>query len=147
MSNAKPEIKEVDVEEIPEVLEFLDAQTEYEGFKAKNRKLIKELEGLIENYITTKEAADKAVRATGMSCGPWEQLTPTVKYDGERLYSAVGREDFVRLGGVVRQINEYVIDKGTIEAAIAANKVPQQIVDIVRTVTRKYKSIPNPELP
>lgn len=147
MSNAKPEIKEVDVEEIPEVLEFLDAQTEYEAFKAKNRKIIKELEGLIENYNTTREAADKAVRGSGVSCGPWEQLTPTVKYDGEKLYSAVGREDFVRLGGVVRQVNDYVIDKGTIESAIAANRVPQQIVDIVRSVSRKYKSIPKPELP
>jgi hypothetical protein len=74
-------------------------------------------------------------------------LTPTVKYDGEKLYSAVGREDFVRLGGIVRQVNEYVIDKGTIEAAIAGNRLPQQIVDLVRTVGRKYKSIPKVELP
>lgn len=147
MSVVKPDIKEVDVEEIPEVIEFLDAQTNYEEFKAKNKKIFDKLEELLEVFTVTREAADKAVRAAGVSCGPWEQLTPTVTYDGEKLYSAVGREDFVRLGGVVRQINEYVIDKGTIESAIAANRIPQQIVDLVRTVGRKYKKVPKPELP
>jgi len=141
------QINRAEVEDIPEVLDFLNAHTLFEEFKAKNEKLMAELYSLADNYNTTLQAADKAVRGQGVNCGPWEQLTPTVKYDGEKLYSAVGREDFVRLGGIVRQVNEYVIDKGTIEAAIAGNRLPQQIVDLVRTVGRKYKSIPKVELP
>ncbi len=146
MSDIK-KIEEVSLDAIPEVLQFLDANERLEEFKARNPELLGTLNILIEDYNTALENADKAVRAKGVNCGPWEQLTPTVKYDGEKLYSAVGREDFVRLGGVVRQVNEYVIDKGTIEAAIAANRLPQQIVELVRTVGRKYKSIPKGQLP
>jgi hypothetical protein len=140
-------IEEVPVHEIPEVLEFLDANERLEEFKARNPELLSQLAILIEDYNNAMENADKAVRAKGVNCGPWEQLTPSVKYDGEKLYSAVGREDFVRLGGVVRQINDYVIDKGVIEAAISANRLPQQIVELVRTVGRKYKSLPKGQLP
>lgn len=140
-------IKSVEVDDIPEVIEFLDAQMRYEEFKAKNPKMMKQLEGLIEDYNTALQAADKAVRAEGVNCGPWQQLTPSVTFDAEKLYSAVGREDFVRLGGIVRQVNEYVIDKNTIQAAIAGGKLPTQIVEIVRKVGRKYKTIPKPELP
>jgi len=146
MSDIK-KIEEVPLEAIPEVLDFLDAHENLESFKAQNAPLFEQLSILMETYNAALENADKAVRAKGVNCGPWEQLTPTVKYDGEKLYSAVGREDFVRLGGVVRQVNEYVIDKGTIEAAIAANRLPAQIVDLVRTVGRKYKSIPKGQLP
>jgi hypothetical protein len=140
-------IEEKAVDDIPEVIEFLDAQTRLEEFKAKNPQLIAELEGLIDAYNTTKQAADKAVRSKGINCGPWKQLTPTVAYDGEKLYSAVGRADFIQLGGVVRQTSEYVIDKSTLEAAIAGGRVPVQVVEVVRKVTRKYTTIPEGKLP
>lgn len=146
MSNHKG-IQEVSIEEVPEVLEFMDAQTRLEEFRARQPQLMAEFEHLIAEYNTAREAADLAVRQRGVNCGPWKQLSPQVKYDAEKLYSAVGREDFVRLGGIVRTTTEYVIDRATIEAAIAANRVPQQIIDLVRTVTRKYGSVPKGELP
>lgn len=149
MANNKDiaKIETVDEEEIPEVIEFLDARTGLEEFKAKNEKLMKQLHHHIDKYNTALEAADKAVRGKEVNCGPWQQLSPSVTYDGEKLYSAVGREDFVRLGGIVRQVNEYHIEKGTIEAAIAQGNLPKQIVSIVRKVGRKYKSIPKASLP
>jgi hypothetical protein len=140
-------VQTVPEEEIPEVIEFLDAQTRLESFKSRNSKLMKELEELLGEYNRTLENADKTVRERGVNCGPWIQLSPTVTYDGAKLYNAVGREDFVLLGGVVRQVSEYGVDKAALEAAIASGKIPAPIVESVRKVGRKYKSIPKGELP
>jgi hypothetical protein len=140
-------IKSVPEEDIPEVIDFLDAQTRLEEFRARNPQLMDEYEALLNDYNTAREAADKAVRGREVNCGPWQQLTPTVTYSGEKLYSAVGREDFVRLGGIVRTVTEYVIDKDAIEAAISANKMPKEVVEVVRHVMRKYKQIPKGQLP
>jgi len=144
---AQPKFKEVPVDEIPEVIEFLDAQVRLEEFKARHPDLLNELEDLVEDYNQKLQAAEKVVRGKEVNCGPFTQLTPAITYDAERLYNAIGREEFIRLGGIIRQVPEYVIDGKTVEAAILGRRIPKEVAEVVKKTTRKYTVIKKAVIP
>ena len=131
--------KALDVTEIPEVLDFMNAKEELDAFKLRHEQVFEELTQLSETYNQTLQAADKKVRGLDISCGPFDRYQVAIKYDSEKLYNAIGRTEFMKIGGVVKTVAEYVIDKKSIEAAIARNQLPQEVVDVVRKVEPRYK--------
>ena len=128
----------VDPAEIAEVSEFIFAQDALKEFKEAHADLFEELEGLVERYNTTLEQADKAVRANKVSSGPFNLYQFTVKYDAEALYNAIGRDRFLDIGGAIQNLPSYSIDRGRLEACIAQNKVPKEVVDTIRTESPAY---------
>ena len=138
---------EIDITEIPEVLDYMDARERLETFRLTHAKVMEEYAGLCDQYNTTLQAADKAVRERRVSCGPFEQLSPMVKVHGDRLYNAVGRVEFLKLGGTITTVPTYAIDRKIFEAAVARKAVPDEIVPLVREVIVKYKTIPKAVLP
>jgi hypothetical protein len=138
---------EVPVEEVPEVLEYLNAKEELESFFARNPKYVQEERALIDQYNTKLEAAGKVVRDKKVSCGPFKQLTPQIKIHAEKLFNAIGRAEFVKMGGVVGTEATYDMDKKTFEAAVARKAIPEELVPVVKETIVKFNVIPKAVLP
>lgn len=138
---------EVPVEEVPEVLEFLDSKTDLEAFCAQNSKVMQEYAALCEQYNASLEAADKKIRQMKVDCGPFKQLSPQVKIHAEKLYGAVGRVEFIKAGGIIGSVPTYSIDKKTFEAAVERGAVPQELVPVVKEIVVKYSNIPKAVIP
>lgn len=139
--------KEVPVDDVPEVLEFLDAKEELDSFREKNASIMQQYAALCEQYNTTLEAADKKIRQMKVNCGPFVQLTPQVKIHAEKLYNAIGRDEFRKMGGIIGTASTYTIDKKTFEAAVARRSIPEEIVPVVKEVIVKYTNIPKAVIP
>jgi hypothetical protein len=136
----KKAIRVVEPREVPEVLAFLDAQEALEEFKQQYPEVFGHLEQLVDRYNTALEQADKVCRQNEVKCGPFDAYQVSVRYNAEALYDAIGRDTFLQVGGSISSKTVYDIDKGRLEAAIAApnSKVPEAVVSSVRKESLNY---------
>jgi hypothetical protein len=134
----KKQIETVDPAAVPEVIEFLNAQGALEDFKASYPELFATLQELTDKYNSTLEQADKVLRGQGVGCGPFHLKHFAVKYDAEALYNAVGRDQFLAVGGKIETQTVYDVDKGRLEAAVAQRRVPDEVIAEVRKETPTY---------
>ncbi len=132
---------ELSPEDVVEVQHFVEVQEKYERFKAQHSAVFEELGTIAEEYNTALQAADKAVRSKKVACGPFQISNFRTTYHGEKLYEELGKEEFLRVGGVIKTETIYEIDKAKFEAHVAANAVPKEVVDIVKDVSPSYKKI------
>jgi hypothetical protein len=138
----KKKIVNVDPLTIPEVVDFINAKGMLEDFKNSYPEIFQQLSELVDQYNTTLEQADKVCRAQGVSCGPFQIKHFTVRYNAESLYNAVGRDQFLAVGGKIETQTVYDVDKGRLEAAIAQRRVPESVVEEVRAEGPTYHKIP-----
>jgi hypothetical protein len=124
---------------IPEVAAFVEAQERISRLKESYPEIFEQLDILKDDYNTALEAAEKAVRAQKVSCGPFTLISIQTKYDAEKLYEAVGRDAFLRFGGIEKSVTVFSVDKSRLEAAIAANAVPSMVVEDVKDVSPRFK--------
>ncbi len=134
----KAPAQSVDPAEIPEVVEFMDAQRAIQEFKEMHADVFKDLDGLVERHNTALEQADKVCRARQVSCGPFDLYQFTTKYDAEALFNAVGRDTFLEIGGKLETVTKYEVDKGKLEACIAQKKVDKEVAERVRKDTPAF---------
>lgn len=133
--------------DIPEVLDFMEVKDKYEAFREEYKDVIDILESISAEYNAALEAADKAVRAHGVSCGPFDAYQRNVSYDPVALYDAVGKDRFIELGGQIQTKLVYEVDRARLEAMIAQNRLPADVIDAVRSETVKYRRLKRMELP
>jgi hypothetical protein len=124
---------------IPEVAAFIEAELKIERLKAAYPEVFEQFQQLAEEYNTQLESAEKAVRGRGVSCGPFTVMSSTNKYDPDKLFEELGREKFLELGGTVKTITVYDVDKARLEAHIAAGAVPDAVLGETRTIVHRYK--------
>jgi hypothetical protein len=129
----------VDANDVPEVLEYLMAEEELEEFRTHHAKVFAALAPLVEKRNATLEAADKVLRAGGLSCEPFNLTHFTVKYNPEEAFNMLGRDAFLAVGGKIENKTVYDIDKDRFEAANAQGKIAEEVVTNVRTETPTYK--------
>lgn len=134
----KKHVKSVPVAEVPEVVDFLHAQDALAEFQEEHAEVFAAFRGLTEAYNSKLEAAEQAVRARQVKCGPFELKHFATKYDALALYNAVGRDTFLALGGKIGTETTYDIDKGRLDANIAQNKLAADVVEVVRKETPTY---------
>lgn len=125
--------------EVPEVADFVEAQERIQRLKDAYPEVFEQLAQLKEDYNAKLEAADKAVRAKQISCGPFSLMSVQTKYNADKLYEELGRSTFLAVGGAEKTVTELSVDRARLEAAIAAGKVPQKTVDKVRDTSPRYK--------
>jgi hypothetical protein len=147
MAKTSTAAKRVDGYSIPEVVSYLNAKDKLDAFKEEYAEIFEQLELIGQEYNAALEAADKAVRAQGVSCGPFEAYQTTTTYDATALYDTVGEERFVELGGKIVTVKQYELDKARIEAAIAAGRLPAPVVAAFRKRTPKYHHKRKVEIP
>lgn len=138
----KKKIETVDPGTIPEVVEFIDANDAIQSFKASYPDVFKQYEELIERYNSALEQADKVVRARAVSSGPFDLYQFKTTYDAEALYNAIGRDQFLSVGGKLETQTVYDVDKGRLEAAAVQKKIPAEVMAQVRKETPNYHKPP-----
>lgn len=130
----------IDPADLPEVQDYLEARAMLDAYIHHNQAVFEQYRELAENVNRARESADKIVRAKGVSCGPWEIYQTQTTYDASALYEAMGREEFMRMGGKVQMQAVYDVDRAKIEAAVARGDIPPELVPAIKKVSPRYKS-------
>lgn len=138
---------EVTVEEIPEVSAFAEVKAKYEAFKTANPEFFDYLNALTEEYNTAWEAAEKAVKSRGVSCGDFVLYQFATKYKPDLLFQAMGHDRFLAVGGVVATKTVYDVDKTRVDSAIASGAIPPAVAAEVRVQEARYHKPDKLELP
>lgn len=134
-----PKTKEVDPRDIPEVVEFINAESKVKEFREQYADVFDTYNQLIEDRNSKLENAEKVVRAHKVTCGPFVLYQYQTKFNAQAFFDAVGREEFLKLGGNIQTVPQYSIDKKQFEAFAAQKKIPQSVIDQVVEVSPRYK--------
>lgn len=116
-------INDVPIESIPEVHAFEVAKQRYNSFREANRAYFEFLEELLVAYNDTLEAAEKAVRARGVSCGSFHHYQTATKYDADAMFDTLGRERFFAMGGGTKTVESRIIDKARVETNVKSGAI------------------------
>jgi hypothetical protein len=131
--------KEVDPRDIPEVADFIDADSRVKEFKEQYKDVFEQYEQMVTERNDKLEAAEKIVRAHKVTCGPFVLYQYQTKYNAQALYDAVERDDFLKLGGNIQTVPKYEIDKKAFEAMVAQKKIAPTVVEAVVEISPRYK--------
>lgn len=159
--------KRVAPAEVPAVQELLDLQAEIDSLMGEHSAVflekekirreaelkIKEVEAsrpdvfaplhdLVERYNAQRSQAEEAVKALGVSCGPFEIHSVSVDWDAQAVYDELGAEMFFEVGGGKQLVEKLVIDRQELERNIASGAIPAECVEEMRKVKRSYKRVP-----
>lgn len=124
--------------QVPEVLDFMEAQDRLDEFKKKHADILVELDAIAEDYNQKLEAADKAVRARAATCGPFENYQTVTSYDAKALFELLGKEKFIQVGGKLGTETTYNVDKARIEASISKNLIPADVIERFKKESPRY---------
>ena len=133
-----PRYNDTPTSEIPEVQAYDQAREMLDAFRQQHANVFDSHSTLVEDVRQKMQAADQAVRTKGVSCGVWEHYQNQKKYDAQALYEALGREEFMRAGGIMQTVTQFDVDKNKLEAAAANGEVPKEVIERVRSITKKY---------
>lgn len=139
--------KTLPADSIEEVRQFDAVRRELMAFMEKHNKVFEQFRSLAGEYNQSLEAAEKAVKAKQVNCGPFQILSIATTYNCDKLYEEIGPKEFARLGGTTETVVTHVMDKATIEAAIVRKDIPDEIADQVKNIQTRYKRLPVITLP
>jgi len=135
------EHNKVAINEVPEVAEYEAAVERLAAYRASNTEFFRYLDEIADDINTKLEAAEKAVRSKGVSCGSLLLDKYQRRYYPDKLYTAVGREKFLESGGKISTKTTYDCDKKRIDAAIASGSIDAELAEAIRVSTPVF-SIP-----
>lgn len=138
---------EIAVEEIPEVVAFEEVRKRLQDFKDKNPEFFKYLDGIAEEYNDKMDAAKKVVKARGVSCGPFERYQTATKYDANIMYTLLGHEKFLKMGGREELIKVRTLDKKRVEMYIKSGDIEEDAAAVIKTVSPRYRSLDEIKVP
>ena len=127
-----------DPRNLPEVLDYEQAKAILAQFKLMNAPFMEQLEALVEQYNQRREAAEKAVRARGVSCGDFDLYQAYEKPDGQALLNALGREAFIGIGGTIITSHDAKIEAKQVQVALARGIIDQPLYDEVTSIVVRY---------
>lgn len=130
-------------DEIPAVAELLKAEAELQEFIDNNKALYEQLRELIEMRNTKLEAAEKIVRAEGVTCGPFIKKSETTDINVEKLFDELGEDAFKTVGGYTETVTEYKIDRERFLSYLASGQIPDEVAEVCTKTKRSYTT-PDP---
>lgn len=136
MSNKAQELQDLD-----------EAYDRIDRWKRANHAKLSELSALVSDYNSARANAEKYIRRSGEDCDTLKVDQTRISYDADALVSSVGEDYFMELGGTVALVRSYKIDKATLEKQIAANALPQEIVELICKVSYVIKGPPTFQVP
>jgi len=145
--NARTPKTVVDIKEIPEVEQLLETEKKIQELIDSNPDFYKKLAELVEERNTYLQAAEKVVRASGVSCGPFNKLSETVDIDVEKLFDELGPDGFAEVGGYTEKVTTYKLDRTRFISHLEAGHVPQEVKETCVGVKRSYKKPETYKLP
>ena len=142
-----PKLDEVAVEEIAEVAAFVEVQERYLAFKESNPQFFEYLDALTEEYNDKLDAANKAARNRGVSCGPFDKYQTATKYDAEAMYTILGHDKFLEMGGKEELVKKRSLDKKRVEMHISAGNIDKDAAAVIKVVSPRYRTVEGIKLP
>lgn len=146
--SAKREIEKKDPADIPEVKEYMDMLSAWEAFKNDTTQIQTSVSAVMERvgeYVnkleTLRSRADKAVRAAGVSCGPFTMIQNNLKIDWDKVHAGRGREGFIQVGGSIVEKNTCKGDVNRYLAAKAKGLITPEEAKEYETDDHKFKKI------
>lgn len=130
MAKSEQKFNVVPTDQIPEVHEFLEVAERLKAFRSANQEFFNYLDALAEEYNSKLERAEKVVRSRRVSCGNFHLYQMSKKFDAEMLFQSLGQVKFLEVGGIVSTKTVYELDKTRFGSALAANQVPQPLVEV-----------------
>jgi hypothetical protein len=128
----------MDPNDIPEVAAYVESKEMLEAFRKNHAQVFSSYEQLVADLNQKMEAADKVVRAQGISCADWDLYQTQTKIDAEALFNALGMDLFLQVGGKTGSKTTYSVDKATVQAAAARGDIPKAVVDGVVKESPRY---------
>lgn len=141
--NARKPSVTVSPEEVPEVQDLLDTEKEIAELVATNPDFYRKLCELVEERNTRLQAAEKVVRASGVTCGPFLKHSETLDIDVEKLFDELGEEGFKEVGGYTEKVTVYKVDRTRFTSHLEAGHVPDEVKESCTAIKRSYKK-PDP---
>ena len=140
-------MSEKPIQDVPEVEALVAAERELQEFINQHRDIYDTLQRLVETRNTQLEAAEKVVRAQGVSCGPFELLSQVTKVNAEKLFEELGEDNYQEVGGSVEYSPTYKIDIKKFHARVACGDIPQEVAADVTKVERRYRRLDPYKIP
>lgn len=128
----------VDPNTIPEVVAYREIKEMIDIFKKRHDHVFSAYDKLLDELSQKRGAADKVVRAKEVSCDDWDLYQFQTKINPDKLYNALGMDDFLRVGGTTSTQTIYQVDKAKLEAAVARGEVPKEVADEVIVRSPRY---------
>jgi hypothetical protein len=141
MAKVKTELRldEVPLDSIPEVAAHEALLAQWRKFQDDNPELFSYIRQFEEQINNARQAADKAVRAKGVSCGSWHKYQVVDKLNADVAYQIHGHERFLALGGTLETVTKKKLDKPRYMSNVAANVVtPEEKAAVVTTENRYH---------
>lgn len=135
---AKPPIQDEPIQNVQEVLAYEQAKEQLQQFITQYQQVFDTYRQLADQYNTTLEAANKAVRGLGVSCGDFDLFQRNDKVDADKLHDSVTREQFIEMGGIVTTVRKVKVDKLRFMTKHAQGNVDQELYDAVVSTEDKY---------
>lgn len=120
--------------------DYANAMKVLDVFKIEHSKVFAEYQALVDDAEQKRQVADKLIRATGSSYGPWEAFSEQKNYNAQELFNLMGEQKFLELGGVMSEQTIYEVDKQKVDIAIAQGAIPKEVAEVVRKITLKYRA-------
>lgn len=134
---------------IDEVLQLEEAESAIRQHIAHNEGWYQELRRLVEIRNGRMEAADKVVRASGTSAGPFVKLSESIKVNVEQLHDLLG-DAFNSVGGYTEEVTVYKIDRDRFIASVEREPVDsdlRRVAEMVMTKEQRYKRLTSYQMP
>lgn len=135
-----PNLSDLEKAAVRAARDFDDAEKVIDMFKIENSAVLKIYQELLDDREQKRQVADAAIRATGKSISQWDAFSENKRYYPEKLYEAVGREAFLKMGGKISTVQQYEIEGQAIDLAISKKEIPEALAAEVKKVTLKYRS-------
>lgn len=134
-------VTHIEPKDCPEVLEFIEADRAIQSFIEGNAAWYEQLQQLVADRNMKLENAEKVVRSTSKTCGPFVKLSETTKINAEKLFEEVG-SSFADMGGYTETYTKYNVDRARFLAMVDRGDVPEEVRDAVLRVENRY-TVPN----
>lgn len=139
--------KTLSVDEVPEVRKFMEAQQKLQRIKEAYPEASAAFAQVADEYNSSLQAAEKAVKAVACSCGPFQVISTAEAFDADMLYELLGQEVFLAIGGKMKTVRVVEIDKDRVNAALVNGKIDTNIADSARKLTTRFKRLAKVEIP
>jgi hypothetical protein len=136
----EPRLNDVPVSEVPEVAAHEAVLARWRKFQEDNPEFFQYLRQFEEDLNTTRQAADKAVRALGVSCGSWHKYREDEKPNPDVAYQIHGHEKFLTLGGSLETVTKKKLEKTRYMSNVAAGAVTPEEAEAVVKKANVYHS-------
>lgn len=123
----KPTPESVSAAQVAEVKAFLKVERALAQLKKNFPTAFEKLLRLQPQYNAALEAAQAVLKAKKVGCGPFDLYEFAARRNMAAFVDAVGKSEFVRLGGEIKPSETFVFDAKRFDALVVAEKISPEV--------------------